>query len=155
MHYYQFNIADYRKDTTHLTAVQHYMYRTLIDWYYLNEKPIPNSPENILRKLSLGTSQTRIDELNALLAEFFTLKKKHWHHARIDADIKRYQKRVLVNKVNGMKGGRPRKTEPEATAKPKKAEAKATSKPVTINQTNEEKRKKLAAAAAVLRGENQ
>ena len=39
MHYYQFNIADYRKDTGFLTYEEHGIYRQLIDQYHLDEKP--------------------------------------------------------------------------------------------------------------------
>ncbi|MER2164727.1 MAG: DUF1376 domain-containing protein, partial [Psychrobacter alimentarius] len=35
MHYYSFNIADYKKDTAHLKPMEHYIYRSLIDLYYL------------------------------------------------------------------------------------------------------------------------
>ena len=38
MHYYKFNIADYRKDTGHLSTIEHGIYRQLIDWYYLDEQ---------------------------------------------------------------------------------------------------------------------
>ena len=48
MHYYQFNIAYYRKDTYPLTPVQPMIYRWLIDEYYLNEKPFPNNRGKLL-----------------------------------------------------------------------------------------------------------
>ena len=37
MHYYQHNIADYRKDTIHLTLLEHGVYRQLLDQYYLTQ----------------------------------------------------------------------------------------------------------------------
>ena len=55
MHYYKFNIADYRKDTTHLSMLEHGIYRTLIDWYYLDEKPIPLDVEMVARRMRLST----------------------------------------------------------------------------------------------------
>jgi len=40
LHYYTFNIGDYRRDTGHLSLLEHGIYRQLIDSYYLSEKPI-------------------------------------------------------------------------------------------------------------------
>jgi len=40
MHYFQFNIADYKSHTAHLTLIEDMAYRRLLDWYYLHEKPI-------------------------------------------------------------------------------------------------------------------
>lgn len=153
MHYYAFNIADYRKDTTYLSPVQHYIYRTLIDVYYLNEAPIPDKKEIILRKLGLGIA--RKDDLVLVLNDFFKLEGTSWHHKRIDKDIVDYQKRALVNRINGMKGGRPRKsslTDGVTEAMPTKASAKATNKPLSIKPglSNPEKREKLKAATKVL-----
>ena len=60
MHYYQFNIADYRKDTIHLTPIEHYIYRTLIDWYYLDEQPIPKETQSVIRRLGLVTENEQL-----------------------------------------------------------------------------------------------
>ena len=48
MHYYKFNIADYRKDTGHLSTIEHGIYRQLIDWYYLDEQPIPEETQVVI-----------------------------------------------------------------------------------------------------------
>ena len=85
MHYYKFNIADYRKDTCHLTRVEHGIYRDLIDWYYLNEKPIPNDTEMVSRWLRLETEEKPI--LIRVLSDFFVLVENEWHHRRIDSEI--------------------------------------------------------------------
>lgn len=107
MHYYQFNIADYRKDTVHLTPLEHYIYRTLIDWYYLDECKIPKKTQSVLRRLQLGF-ENETDLLN-ILDEFFTEADDGWFHSRIDADILAYQQKSTVNAENGRKGGRPKK----------------------------------------------
>jgi len=38
MHYYQFNIKDYKADTKHLYLIEYGALRILLDYYYLDEK---------------------------------------------------------------------------------------------------------------------
>jgi len=120
MHYYQFNIADYRKDTAHLSIVEHYIYRQLIDWYFLDEKPISKLTQSVMRRLSLGSEN--VDCLKNVLEDFFTKEGDGWHHARIDADISQYQSNAEKNRENGKKGGRPKKQELSGNQKPKKTQ---------------------------------
>lgn len=98
MYFYNFNIGDYRSHTAHLTPTEHYVYRSLIDWYYLNERPMPaNDIDYIARVLMLKTDDER-QALQSVLSEFFKVKKlkltgdtvECYHHARIDNEIKNY-----------------------------------------------------------------
>ena len=91
MHYYQFNIADYRKDTAHLQPIEHYIYRTLIDWYYLDELPIPTDPKVVLRRLCLSHDFEL--QLNNVLSDFFTLQDS-WYHLRIENEIAQYKAQI-------------------------------------------------------------
>lgn len=135
MHYYNFNIADYRKDTTHLLPIEHYIYRTLIDWYYLDEQAIPKETQVVLRRLRLGCENE--PNLNFVLEDFFKLQADGWHHLRIDAEIEAYHVLVEKNQANGKLGGRPRKTHPVterlATDNPKESELNPNHKPITNN----------------------
>lgn len=98
MYFYNFNIGDYRSHTSHLTPTEHYIYRSLIDWYYLNERPMPaNDIDYIARVLMLKTEEDR-QALQSVLSEFFKVKKlkltgdtvECYHHARIDNEVKNY-----------------------------------------------------------------
>jgi len=131
MHYYQFNIGDYRKDTSHLTPIEHYIYRTLIDWYYLDEKPIPKETQVVLRRLMLGLE----NELNLLnvLKDFFQEGKESWFHNRIEDEIKSYQRNVQINRINGKLGGRPKKTQSVNSANRNESETNPNYKLETIN----------------------
>jgi len=131
MHYYQFNIGDYRKDTSHLTAMEHYIYRTLIDWYFLDEKPIINVNPMVLRRLCLGSEWDR--SLQNVLEDFFILKGDCWHHKRIDLDIKNFYHKVEVNRHNGKQGGRPRKTQSVKLANQNESENNPNQEPITNN----------------------
>jgi uncharacterized protein YdaU (DUF1376 family) len=138
MHYYQFNIADYRKDTAHLNPTEHYIYRTLIDWYYLDEQLIPKETQSVMRRLRLVTEdEARL--LKNVLSDFFCEESNGWRHKRIDADIEDFHCKCTKNKENGKKGGRPKSTpEPDKTqsvilGNPIESESNPNQEPLTIN----------------------
>lgn len=134
MHYYQFNIADYRKDTQHLTPIEHYIYRELMDWYYLDESPIPKKTQPVLRRLRLVSENNQ--DLQNVLDEFFTQSDEGWIHGRIEAEITEYRKKAETARANGSKGGRPKKpkkTQPVIIANPEITGSKANHKPLTNN----------------------
>lgn len=140
MHYYQFNIADYRKDTAHLSPIEHYIYRTLIDWYYLDEQPIPKETQSVTRRLRLETEQEA--NLKNVLLDFFVLEENGWHHKRIDMEIREYDIKCGKNKENGKRGGRPKKTQSVNFANPNESESNPNHKPITNNHKPSFKEKK-------------
>lgn len=152
MHYYQHNIADYRKDTAHLTLLEHGIYRQLMDTYYLDEKPIET--QSVIRRLSIKTEE-EAKALNNVLNDFFTLSECGNFHAkkRCDEEIIKYQAKAESARVNGQKGGRPkkpRKTQSVILANPNITQPKAnslTNKPLTNKPIkNKDKSKPLAKA---------
>jgi len=124
MHYYSFNIGDYRRDTGHLSTLEHGIYRQLLDWYYLDEKPIPTETQSVMRRLRL-VSDSELNSLKNVLADFFELREDGYHQARCDADIAAYHKRSEANQSNGKLGGRPKKTQSVILANPSESESKA------------------------------
>lgn len=138
MHYYQFNIADYRKDTAHLENIEHYIYRTLIDWYYLDEKPIPNETQLVLRRLGLAYDYVR--HLQNVLSDFFKLTERGWEQSRIEQEIAIYHSNADKNRRNGALGGRPKKINDLAESeKPKKTQSVILANPSeTQNNPNQE-----------------
>lgn len=129
MHYYQFRIGDYRKDTTHLSRLEHSIYRDLIDWYYLEEKPIPKETQWVIRRLRLVT-QGETQALQNVLSDFFEQGDDGWHHAKIDAEINHYKTICGKNKSNGNNGGRPKKNPVGYESEPSR---NPNHKPLTIN----------------------
>jgi uncharacterized phage protein (TIGR02220 family) len=135
MHYYQFNIADYRKDTQHLSPIEHYIYRELMDWYYLDEQPIPKKTQLVIRRLRLVSENNQ--DLENVLQEFFVETETGWYHKRIEEEIGKYHAKADTARANGSKGGRPKKpkkTQPVILANPGITGSKANHKPLTINQ---------------------
>lgn len=98
MHYYQFNIADYRKRTGHLTLVEHAIYRWLMDTYYLEEVPLTSDTAKLMRLHSVRTQDEK-DAFYAVLDEFFELKDDGYHHEKCDEELaKIYEKSEKARK---------------------------------------------------------
>jgi uncharacterized protein YdaU (DUF1376 family) len=131
MHYYQFHIGDYRKDTAHLIPIEHYIYRSLIDWYFLDEKPIPKITQSVIRRLMLGSEY--IANVENVLSDFFVLSDEGYRHKRIDKEIEEYHGKCVKNKGNGIKGGRPKKTQSVILNNPNETQNNPTVT-LTINQ---------------------
>lgn len=140
MHYYQFNIGDYRKDTIHLSRLEHSIYRDLIDWYYLEETPIPTETQSVMRRLRLDTDVEKT-ALQNVLSDFFKPSLDGYRQARIDQEIADYHAQCDKNKANGKKGGRPKgkKTQSVSSGLPVASQVDATAnpdqrQPLTTNQ---------------------
>jgi len=124
MHYYQFNIADYRKDTTHLSMLEHGAYRQLLDWHYLDQAPIPKETEVVFRRLSARTE----DEQKAILIvlkELFVLTDDGYIQHRVMREIDDYIAKADRARDNGKLGGRPPKTKVVISDNPEQTQAKA------------------------------
>jgi uncharacterized protein YdaU (DUF1376 family) len=131
MHYYKFNIADYRKDTGHLTTIEHGIYRQLIDWQYLDEQPIPLETQVVMRRLRLG-SEHETSLLN-VLSDFFAKGNEGYSQTRIRLEINEYHGQADKNRTNGKLGGRPKKTQSVIDGNPDESQNNPNHKPLTTN----------------------
>jgi len=86
MNYYPFHIGDYTSDTAHLEPMEDLAYRRMLDLYYKNEWPLPAEAAEVARLIRLRQS---IDEVQAVLKEFFTLDEDGWRHSRCDEEVKK------------------------------------------------------------------
>jgi len=143
MHYYPFNIADYRKDTGHLSITEHYIYRTLIDWYYMDESPISLETQVVARRLRLGLQDH--PNLDNVLSDFFEKTENGYIHKRIEEEIVQYNNKAKKNRDNGKKGGRPKRLGSEknnnpvgsqvvSQNNPSQSESNPNQEPITNNQ---------------------
>jgi uncharacterized protein YdaU (DUF1376 family) len=107
MHYYPKNIGDYRRDTMHLSLLEHGVYMTLIDHYILNEEPFSDNIEDILWLVGARTEEEK-NAVSLILNKFFKKNGNGYYHKRCDEEIQRYKKNAEVARENGKKGGRPK-----------------------------------------------
>ena len=140
MHYFPFNISDYRSSTAHLTNEEDLAYRRLIEMYYDLETPLPVETQWVARRIRVAEKLVSI-----ILDDFFTLTDHGWVHARCDAEIARYHSMADRSRRNGSKGGRPKnpvETQQEPTGK-------ATKNQELRTKNQEEKKETLARPESV------
>jgi uncharacterized protein YdaU (DUF1376 family) len=92
INYYNRHLGDYAAAAGHLSALEHGIYNLLIDWYYANEQPIPDSKAHRIARSS------REDTL-PILEEFFQLDGDVWRQKRIDSEIADYRIRAEKNRA--------------------------------------------------------
>jgi uncharacterized protein YdaU (DUF1376 family) len=125
MHYYQFNIGDYKTHTSHLTPLEDIAYRRLLDWYYLHEKPIPLNPVQAARLVMLNEYSTDVEQV---LNEFFVRTEEGWINKRADLEIMAFKSK----KENASKAGKASAT---ARVNERSTDVQQTfNQPITINQ---------------------
>ena len=90
MHYYKFNIGDYKSHTEHLDPLEDIAYRRMIDYCYLHEKGLPKATDEIARLICM---RTHCECINIVLHEFFVFNKvsQSWENKRILEDVEIYK----------------------------------------------------------------
>jgi len=127
MHYYQFNIGDYRSATAHLSNEEDLAYRRLLDMYYDSEQKIPIDTQWVARRIRMDTHVVQ-----DVLSDMFTKEEDGWYHARCADVIEQYHTMAEKNRANGRLGGR--KKNPVGSDSHPIAKATINDKPITNNQ---------------------
>ena len=115
MHYYKFNISDWKASTSHLTPEEEGIYFRLINHYYDTESPIPLETDSVIRRLMLGS---HVDTVRSILNEFFIKTDRGYEKEKCNELIKEYKKTASKNRKNGALGGRPSKTKASSVTQP-------------------------------------
>jgi len=96
MHYYQFNIGDYMRDTAHLDEMEDLAYRRMLDLYYLRESPLPDDVKEIAKLIRM---RTHCECIANVLREFFTLSDKGWINAKADSVLTKIYSKSIKAKL--------------------------------------------------------
>jgi len=130
MHYYKFNIGDYASHTQHLEPIEDIAYRRMLDWIYLHESPLPDSPEQIARLIRM---RTHCEDIANVLREFFTLTDYGWMQEKASIEIDAYKDKS--NKAKASAAARWAKTPSivDANALRTECEGNANQEPLTTN----------------------
>lgn len=148
MNYYSFHIGDYRRDTTHLTLLEHGVYRQLMDWIYLDEKPIPKETDMVFRRLCARTDEEK-SAVIVVLGELFELTESGYIQARCMGEISTYQGQATRARENGKLGGRPPKTAVVISGLLEETQTKANQEPITTKPLTTKPIEKHSAAFAL------
>lgn len=88
MHYYTFGPKDYMSKTNFLEPMEDLAYRRMLDYCYLNERPLPIEIAEIALLISM---RTHSDSIAVVLRYFFELTDYGYINDRVERDIKAYQ----------------------------------------------------------------
>lgn len=122
MHYYQFNLGDYARDTQHLDDMEDLAYRRMLDLYYLKEKPLPRNKEQIARLIRM---RSHIESIANVLQEFFVCEPDGYHNAGADKVLEKiYSKSFKAKKAAEKRWSKNNNLE-DANAKQKQSKSNA------------------------------
>ena len=88
MHYYQFNIGDYKSHTDHLDLLEDLAFRRMMDWCYLHESPLPLDLNVIAKKILM---RTHTDSIASVLEEFFHKTEDGYLNKRISSEVEAFK----------------------------------------------------------------
>jgi uncharacterized protein YdaU (DUF1376 family) len=120
LYYYNFNIGDYRRDTVHLSILEHGIYRQLIDTYYLNEGPLEADLDALMRTHCVRNA----DEMQAfknVLKDFFHEVDGRYVHKGCERVLAQYHAKSDKAKASA----RARWDRPDANALPTQSKRNA------------------------------
>jgi uncharacterized protein YdaU (DUF1376 family) len=141
VNYYEHHIGDYRKDTSHLSLLEHGIYRQLIDTYYTDEKPLTLDHAKLMRSHSVRSAD-EVQAFQNVLSDFFIRTEEGYVHKRCEAVIEAYRAKSVKASESAKARWSKGKSEGSADAMRSHSEGNANHKPVTSNQEPVTKEKK-------------
>lgn len=136
MHYFNFNIGDWIKNTSHLEPEEEFIYFKLILEYYNTESPLDLDVNKLARKIKM---KKKVELIKEILDEFFLETENGWENNRCEEELSAYKSKAENARNNGKKGGRPKansnpeKTQSVILANPEESKSKTNHKPITNN----------------------
>lgn len=128
MHYYQFNIGDYKAHTEHLELMEDLAFRRMMDWCYLHEKPLPLEIKEIERLIRM---RTHSESIAYVLETYFERTDQGYVNTRINREVAKYQEKSDKAKKSAEARWKNKKN---ANALQTESESNANHKPITNNQ---------------------
>lgn len=93
MHHYPFHIGDYRSGTIHLTQLERWVYRDLLDICYDTEGPLPLDQPTLFRLAGARTEDHKAAVL-VVLEDKFVRTDEGYTNDRVQSEIDLYRKKA-------------------------------------------------------------
>lgn len=117
MNFYKRYVGDIQRDTGHLSLAEFGAYDRLLDHYYATEMPLPADIDACCRIARAMTKDERKSVIN-ILSQYFHLTEQGYVQKRADKEIAEAKPAMVAARLNGIKGGRPKKDKKETQEKP-------------------------------------
>lgn len=117
LNFYKRFVGDMQAKTGHLSLSEFGAYDRLLDHYYATERPLPGDVDSCCRIARAMTKDER-KAVESVLAQFFSLDNGLFVQRRAEEMIAEAQPKIEANRINGGKGGRPKKVKTETQEKP-------------------------------------
>ena len=133
MHYYQFNIGDYKSHTDHLDLLEDLAFRRMMDWCYLHECPLPLDINEIAKKILM---RPHTESIAYVLSEFFVKSEDGYVNNRILKEVNAFKSKSDKARQSAKARWKRKETQSESNANALKpqSESNAKHKPLTNNQ---------------------
>jgi len=90
MHYYTFNPKDYMSKTHYLSITEDLAYRRMLDYCYLNEKPLPPDIDEVAIVIGMRTHN---ESIATVLRYFFELTAEGYINDRVVREVSAYREK--------------------------------------------------------------
>jgi len=117
MNFYKRYVGDIQRDTGHLSLAEFGAYDRLLDHYYATESALPVDIDACCR-ISRAMSKDERKAVISILNQYFKLTDRGYEQKRAEKEITEAQPAMVSARLNGSKGGRPKKTENKTQEKP-------------------------------------
>jgi uncharacterized protein YdaU (DUF1376 family) len=102
VNHYPHHLGDYAKDTLSFSALEHGVYRLLMDAYYATEEAPAEDEVHAIAKANTPSERKAVDKV----LRKFELREGRYYHKRIEEEIAAYRVRAETARTNGKLGGR-------------------------------------------------
>ncbi len=117
MNFWPRYIGDIQRKTGHLSCTEMGVYDRLLDHVYATEEALPGDVEACCR-IARAMDKHERKAVESVLRQFFKLDGGHYLNERAAEEIVKARPKMEAARANGLKGGRPRRTEQKPTGLP-------------------------------------
>lgn len=140
MYAYYHHIGDYRKDTAHLSLVEHGIYRQLLDTYYLDERPLTLDHAKLMRSHSVRSAD-EVQAFENVLQDFFVRTEEGYVHKRCESEIAQFKAKSDSASKSAKARWAKHRSDGSADAMRTHTEGNANQQPVTTDSYPSDKKK--------------